>query len=120
MSNKNPKLVAEKHGGAKYFVIDGQSYVFDPRKKEQIGKKRITINLTPVDKKKFEAMVDGLAEKLAKQVDVKELLRQALYDTPFEDIQLAKKEMEKEKPKVVSKKGCLFLKVGKGKIWLRE
>lgn len=115
------KIEVERHGGAKYIVIDGRAYVFDPRKKKDSKKqKRITIDLTPIDTKQFEAMVDGLAEKLAKKVNVKELLRQALFDTPFEEIRLAAKEMEKKKPRVRSTKGCLFLQVGKGKVWLRD
>lgn len=118
---KKCKVKVERHGGSKYFVIDGQPYVvdFDRRKKHKKGK-ILTIELTPVNAKKYEAEINELVEQLASKVNVKELLRQCLYDTPLTDVLLAKKELKKKKPKVRSTKGCLFLKVGEGKIWLRD
>lgn len=110
----------ERHGGTKYIVIDGQPYVLDRAGKIDKRKKSISINFIPVKKKEYEKRINKLVDALASKINVKELLRQSLYDTSLTDVMLAEKELKKKKPKVRSTKGCLFLQVGKGKVWLRE
>lgn len=121
MAKKKVQIKAERHGGSKYFVIDGQPYVADfDRRKTHTLTKMLTIDLKPVNRKKYEKEVNELVESLASKIDVKEWLRQCLYDTPLTDLILAKKELKKKKPKVRSTKGCLFLKVGEAKIGIRD
>jgi len=114
------KIEFARNGGSKYIVIDKQAYVFDPQNKKVKNNKKITIDLTPVEPKKFELMVEGIVKKLASKVDVKELLRQALFETPLSELLLVKKELKKKKPKIKSEKHCLRMNIGKAHIWLRE
>lgn len=122
--NKKAKIVLERHGGTKYVVIDNQPYALNQKKptKRQLAKtKTITVNLTPVNRKEYEKRVNELVEALASKVDVKEWLRQALFDAPLDTIIQVKKELKKKKkPRISTKKGCLDLIIGKSEINLRD
>lgn len=113
------ELELERHGGEKYTYINGEPYVLD---KGKVNKKKgvVTCKLVPVKKAEHKKIVERLAKQLSKKVNVEEMMRQALFDSPFSDIVEMDKEMQKKKPKVRNNKGCFFLTVGKAKVHLRD
>ncbi len=110
------------HINKKYIIIDGEEYVFD--KSQSKGKtKRGQFALLTFRKckiKDYDSAIESLARKLSDKVDTIELLKQSLRDIPFESVMEMAKEMNKPKPKVRKNLGCMYLTIGKEKLFLRD
>ena len=117
------QLKAKVHRNLKFLEIDGETYVKDVGKVKNAGQKNkaeVMIVFRKYDAKKYEKLVDGLAEKISKKTNVKEIIRQALFSVPLQDIIKIGEEMKKRKPKIRNNKGCFSMSVGKVKIPIRD
>ena len=111
---KNVKIISPAHGqGRNIIEIDGKKYTSVTTDFDRKGKSTITFR--EFDEKKFEKDLEEMAKKLVPKFNAKEIVKQALRDLPLEDFEIIQEEFEKEKPHVQSRKGCLYLKIGKGK-----
>lgn len=113
----NIQLISTKYIGKKFMKINGKYYY--PIASRSTRKQDI-LSFKEVDLKDYEKTIDYLAEKISKKTNVKKLLKQGLYELNLEDIEIIKKEMNKEKPLVRNNDGCFFLTIGKTRLQLRD
>lgn len=118
------QLRAKVHRNLKFLEIDGETYVRDSDKLIKKGKTRnereIALIFRKYDAKKYEKIVDSLAEKISKKTNVKEIIKQALFSVPLQDIIEIGEELKKKKPSIRNNKGCFSMSVGKVKIPIRD
>jgi len=120
---KEIKIKAKIHKNLKYIEIDGKTYVKDSAKlKNKRSKQKETAEITfkQFNIKEYEKLVDNAAEKISKKANVKEIIRQALFDLPVHELLEVKEELEKAKPKIRNNVGCVSMNVGKVNIPIRE
>lgn len=111
------KLIGNPHSNKKFITMDGKTYILQKSKPK--GKIEELI-FTEMDVEEYENILDEVAEKVSKKTNVKELIKQALYDMPIESVKLIEKEMKKKTPRVRHNQGCFFLSIGKEQIRLRD
>ena len=116
------EIKGKMHRNMKYIEIDGETYVknTDTTKGRGVNNEEIFITFKKFDVKEYEQLLDILAEKLAEKADTKEIVRQALADVPIEKLMKIKKEMDKKKPKIRNEKGCVAMKIGDIKMFIRD
>lgn len=73
-----------------------------------------------IDKKKFDAIVEKLTERLAPSVDKKEILKEALGELPMKNLERISNLLEKKKVKPRKKYGCLELGIGQERVCIRS
>ncbi len=123
---EKPKKVELKttiHRNLKFLNIDGETYFMDVGKIKNArskNKAQSTIVFRKYDVKKYEQLIDDLANKISKKTDVKEIITQGLFSIPLRGILLIEKEMKKEKPKIRNNKGCFSVSVGGVEIPIRD
>lgn len=111
------KLIGNPHTNKKFIKMNGKTYILQKTKTK--GKIE-ELTFKEMDIKEYEKILDDVAEKVSKKTNVKDLIKQALYDMPIESVKLIEKEMKKEKPVVRHNQGCFFLSVGGEQIRLRD
>lgn len=116
---KEIKIMAPKHDkGKKIIQIDGEKFILDKATESQIHD---ILHFKKLEsQKEYEKTLDEMAEKISKKTNVKKLIKQALYEIPFEVFLTIKKELEKEEPTIRNSEGCVFLRIGKAKLFLRD
>lgn len=117
------KIKGKRHKNLKYIEVDGETYVQDldmEKNSRSINKSETTILFKKVNIKEYEQTIESLAEKISKKTNVKEILKQALYDIPWKDIMKIKQELAKETPFIRNNRGCVSITVGKTKIPIRD
>ncbi len=123
MSERTILIKGKRHKNLKYIEIDGETYVQDidmEKNKRSVNEAETTIVFRKVNVKEYEKTVDSLAEKISTKTNVKEIIKQALYDIAWQDIMKVKKELEKEKPYFRNNRGCVSISVGKTIIPIRN
>lgn len=111
---KDVKIISPAHDQGKNIIeIDGKKYVSVSADTDRKG--NATLVFREFDETKFEKDLEEIAKKISIKVDAKEIVKQALRAIPLNDFEKIQKELRKSKPKIKSKKGCYYLKIGKGK-----
>ena len=123
MKEKLVVLKFNTHRNKKFIEVDGKTYVMDKVKTQNVGrvkKEETVLTFKKFDIKEYESIINEAAEKIAKKTDVKEIIKQALYELPAEIIEKISNEMKKVKPKIRNRKGCAYLTIGKNKLYIRD
>jgi hypothetical protein len=110
------------HLNKKHIEVDGKTYLLTGSKTHGRGvnKETDTLVFEEYDIKKYDSLIDELSSKISKKANVKEIIKQALYELPIKEIKKIGREMEKEKPKMRHEKGCAVIRIGKVPIMMRE
>lgn len=111
------EMVVTKHIGKKFIKINGEYYASS---KNRETKKKDVLMFEKVDPIKYEKSIDIIAGKISEKTNVKDIIKQALYEMNVSQIAEIANELDKPKPKIKQGDGCVFVKVGKQVIMLRE
>lgn len=111
------ELVVKKHIGKKFIKINGEYYASS---KSRETKKNDVLTFEKVDPQKYEKSIDIIASKISEKTNIKDIIKQGLYDLNVSQIAEIVIELDKPKPKIKQGDGCVFVKVGKQIIMLRE
>ncbi len=111
------EIVKTKHIGKKFIKINGQYYASS---KPRETKNKDIIMFEKVDPQKYEKSIDIIAGKISEKTNVKDIIKQALYEMDVGQIAEIANELDKPKPKIKQGDGCVFVQVGKQIIMLRE
>ena len=118
-------LVHGRHTSKKYFQHGKDIFVQD-KSDSKLGDHRNkkygndVMTFRKIDLNEYEKRINILITKLREHVDVDELLRQTLYDSCLEDIEVIEKECAKKQPTIKPEKGCVALRIGKNQLILRQ
>lgn len=93
-------------------IIDGEYY--EPIYAKDRAKDEL-LHFRHVDKKKFEALKEEIAEKLKHKITTKDVIENALADMGLRSLERITAELKKSKPRVKKQYGCFDIVVGEGR-----
>jgi CHAT domain-containing protein len=116
------KLILETnpHTDKTMFKIGKKYYAVAEVKQLNRGYQRDDVQavLKEISKEKYDALLNEVAKKLEKHVDIKKLLLHKLRHVPLKNINEMNKTLDKRKPKIQTKDGCVYLKIGRNDLEL--
>lgn len=99
----------------KFFYVKGKKYILDETKEGKNHEMRL--ELIPFDQTEYDKLADDIIEAMAKAVNKRTLIQEALSSMPYHEIKKMHRALQKG-VKAKSSRGCYKVSVGNTELYL--